>query len=149
MLARGYGRKGSRSRVSNAVQGSENGINVNRYRERHREKDRKRKKPTEKDKESKGDGGRGRRRQNKGREREGKMESKSYTILHNTIERGRVCAEIVTSRHYMHLACEGYRESTRNIAITSPVRFTVRPANLAGYARLVARPSTSLNLRGR
>lgn len=44
----------------------------------------------------------------------------------------------------MYLACTGYRESTRNIAITS--FFVYNRRTLGGYMRLVARQSTSLNL---
>lgn len=54
---------------------------------------------------------------------------------------------IVTSQYYMYLACAGYRESTCNIAITSSFVLQPNRQTLGGYMPLVARRSTSLNLR--
>lgn len=90
------------------VQGSANGINVNRYPARDR-----------------------------------------VEILRNVQYRGPYSHTrgIVTSQYYMYLACAGYRESTRNIAITSSFILQPNRRTLGGYMRLVARRSTSLNLR--
>lgn len=79
------------------------------------------------------------------RERSSRTESK-YSAMCSTVILTHT-RKIVTLQYYMYLACAGYRESTRNIAITSSFVLQPNRRTLGGYMRLVARRSTSLNLR--